>query len=142
MPYTTGAPKSPDDITIEDVKAFPIWEWALDEEGVDGQDETWQKPVTSTNNVTGEIATPIITLMIEGTGLYASGEYDHKSKSISAVTLWYEGQWLGLHEIPLPLPVTFVALPTINNIENVKFITNDLSRDIIYSESSHEMGKK
>jgi hypothetical protein len=142
MPYTTGAPKSPDDITIEDVKAFPIWEWALDEEGVDGQDETWQRPITSTNNVTREMFNPIITLLIEGTELYASGEFEHDPESIKAVTVWYEGQWLGINEIPLPVPLTFVSIPTINGIENIKFLSTDLSKDIIYSTSADLTKKK
>ncbi len=28
-----------------DFSLFPIWEYALDEEGVDGQDETWVRPL-------------------------------------------------------------------------------------------------
>ncbi len=39
MAYKTGQSKSLDDITLKDVLQYPIWEWALDEEGVDGQDE-------------------------------------------------------------------------------------------------------
>ena len=31
-----------------DLRTFPIWEFALGEEGVEGRDETWVKPVAST----------------------------------------------------------------------------------------------
>src|ERR1700733_14782870 len=34
-------------LTAEDFAAFPIWEYASDEEGVPGQDETWVRPVDS-----------------------------------------------------------------------------------------------
>ena len=32
-------------LTTEDLHSFPSWEYAIDEEGVPGQDETWVKPV-------------------------------------------------------------------------------------------------
>ena len=34
-------------LTFEDFRAFPIWEYTDDEEGVEGQDETWVRPVAS-----------------------------------------------------------------------------------------------
>lgn len=34
-----------DRLTAEDLEVFPIWEFASDEEGVEGQDETWVRPV-------------------------------------------------------------------------------------------------
>ena len=36
-----------DGMTIEDLRAFPIWEFADDEEGVEGRDETWVRPVNA-----------------------------------------------------------------------------------------------
>lgn len=33
------------ELTADDFVAFPIWEFALDDEGVEGQDETWVRPV-------------------------------------------------------------------------------------------------
>jgi hypothetical protein len=32
-------------LMVGDLVAFPIWEFATDEEGVEGQDETWVRPV-------------------------------------------------------------------------------------------------
>lgn len=34
-------------LTFEDFRAFPIWEYTDDEEGVEGQDETWVRPMAS-----------------------------------------------------------------------------------------------
>jgi hypothetical protein len=34
-----------DQLTAEDLEAFPIWEFATDEEEVEGRDETWVRPV-------------------------------------------------------------------------------------------------
>jgi len=35
------------DLTEDDMRAFPIWEYALDEEGVEEQDESWVRPVSA-----------------------------------------------------------------------------------------------
>ena len=32
-------------LTASDLKTFSVWEYAIDEEGVQGQDETWVRPV-------------------------------------------------------------------------------------------------
>lgn len=37
-----------DSLTPADLEAFPIWEFASDEEEVEGQDETWVRPVAAT----------------------------------------------------------------------------------------------
>ncbi|WP_116809424.1 hypothetical protein [Steroidobacter cummioxidans] len=34
-----------DELTASDLSEFPIWEYASDEEEVEGQDETWVRPV-------------------------------------------------------------------------------------------------
>lgn len=34
-------------LTLHDLDAFPVWEFAIDEEGVDGQAETWVRPVVA-----------------------------------------------------------------------------------------------
>ena len=37
--------KPVDKITVDDFRSFPVWEYSNDEEGIDGRDETWMKPV-------------------------------------------------------------------------------------------------
>jgi hypothetical protein len=45
MPTFEHTRKPIDALTIEDLEAFPVWEFATDEEGVEGQDETWVRPL-------------------------------------------------------------------------------------------------
>jgi hypothetical protein len=45
MPATLKTRKPVNELTVEDLLAFPIWEFAADEEGAEGQDETWVRPV-------------------------------------------------------------------------------------------------
>jgi hypothetical protein len=37
--------KCVDDLTVEDFDAFPLWEFATDEECAEGRDETWVRPL-------------------------------------------------------------------------------------------------
>lgn len=37
--------KPVDQLVAGDLSAFPVWEYALDEEDVEGRDETWVRPV-------------------------------------------------------------------------------------------------
>ncbi len=45
MSVTEQTRKPIDQLTAEDLKAFPVWEFATDEEEVEGRDETWVRPV-------------------------------------------------------------------------------------------------
>lgn len=47
MLYKKGGSRPMEDVTLQDMLEYPIWTFAIDEEGVDGQDETWQKPIFS-----------------------------------------------------------------------------------------------
>ncbi|MDM0037488.1 hypothetical protein QTH89_13770 [Variovorax sp. J22G21] len=42
---TIATRKPVDELSASDLEAFPVWEFAMDEEQVDEQDETWVKPV-------------------------------------------------------------------------------------------------
>ena len=45
---TTLATRKPiDHLTLQDLDAFPIWEFASDEEAMPGRNETWVRPVDS-----------------------------------------------------------------------------------------------
>ena len=45
MQATIATRKPVDELTASDLEAFPVWEFAMDEEEVEEQDETWVKPV-------------------------------------------------------------------------------------------------
>ncbi|PAE39014.1 hypothetical protein [Bacillus sp. 7884-1] len=52
--------KPVDELTIDDFKESPIWEWAIDEEENEDQDETWVRP-SETNNFTEELNGSIVS---------------------------------------------------------------------------------
>jgi len=45
MKLTLRTRKPINTLESKDMVAFPVWEFASDEEGVEGQDETWVRPV-------------------------------------------------------------------------------------------------
>lgn len=48
MPKPTMQTRKPvDELTPSDFEIFPVWEYASDEEGIHGQDETWVRPVNT-----------------------------------------------------------------------------------------------
>ena len=126
MAYKTGKSKSLDGITLSDVLQYPIWEWALDEEGVDEQDETWQRPIIDTDNVTEEIYSPTITLKIKNSNIYGSGEFDNETESICPISIWNDTEWNVLSESGISAPIIFISIPKINGVENVEFVCDDL----------------
>ncbi len=45
MPATLKTRKPVNELRVEDLHTFPVWEFATDEEGVEGQNETCVRPV-------------------------------------------------------------------------------------------------
>lgn len=45
MPTSLKSRKPVNELTAADFAAFPMWEFATDEEDIEGQDETWVRPV-------------------------------------------------------------------------------------------------
>lgn len=130
MPYKTGKAKSLDDITLDDVLSYPIWEWAPDEAGEEGQDETWQRPVIDKNEVTEEIDSPIITLKVKETGGYASGEYDHAGKLVRAIAFWDNNSWTLPQDFSQAgFPLTLISLASINGQSGCAFIYQSPDED-------------
>lgn len=129
MSYKTGKSKPLEEITLKDILENPIWEWSLNEESNEEQDETWQRPIIETDNVTNEMFNPTITLKIKDSNFYGSAEYDCETESLSAISIWKDNEWVLLSELEQPIPLTFIAVPKIFGVENVKFICKDLLED-------------
>src|SRR5262249_35640559 len=45
MPATLKTRKPVNELSPEDLHTFPVWEFVTDEEAMEGQDETWIRPV-------------------------------------------------------------------------------------------------
>jgi len=129
-PEEYGPAKSLESITLDDVLEHPIWFWALDQETEYGQDETWQKPLLSSTDVTARMIEPIITLRVKGQDLHASGSYDHIERMVYGISVWSNGEWKALSQTEgLTGPLTFIAVPSICGEQAVEFLCEDLKKE-------------
>lgn len=64
LPTTLKTRKPVDQLLPEDLDAFPVWEFATDEEGVPERDETWVRPVGTARvrDFSGRLVGTIVTL--------------------------------------------------------------------------------
>jgi hypothetical protein len=130
MSYRVGKSKPLTEVTLEDCLRYPIWEWALDEETQPGHDESWQRPVTSTTDVTPEMLDPTITFRISGSELIGTGVYDHDSASLSSISIWDDGEWVDVCELDdVTAPLELTTLATILGCARVRFLLSDAKSD-------------
>ena len=126
-----GTSRPIEELTLDDILRHPIWVWALDEETVEGQDETWVKPVTNTEDAGEDLAYffPLLTFRVVGSQLHGFGDYDHDGFTtgdgvplIFGFRIWQAGGWRELPEVEgLSAPVVFEAVPRILGREGARF---------------------
>ncbi len=129
MTLEFGKSKPCVDVTLEEALRHPIWQWAIDEETIPGQDETWTKPVTNTTDVGDELVDyyPTITFAVVGTALYGTGDYDNFERQLFQFRVWQSDSWHELRDIDgLSAPVIFEAVPSILGKAGVRFCCNSL----------------
>ena len=126
---TFGKTRPCEAVTLDDILRHPIWMWAVDEETIEGQDETWQKPVTSTTDVGDDLVHffPSIAFTVVGTEHYGCGDYDHANRRLFQFRIWRAGRWHDLQDVgDLSSPVVFQAIPTIQGEPGVRFLCRSL----------------
>ena len=123
-PEEYGPAKPLESIILDDILEHPVWFWALDQETEPGQDETWQKPLVSSTDVTARMIEPIITLRVKGQGLHASGTYGHDERTVERYRPVPR-----FHPEGLTGPLTFVAVPSICGEQAVEFLCEDLKKE-------------
>jgi hypothetical protein len=115
MTATIATRKPIDQITVEDLVDFPIWEFCLDEEGVEGMDETWVRPLAAAavpneyyalsvaaefetasglrvngligvTTIAGEVEIAYPVLLFDGKYLFVPSQHDNDEKLRRAIT--------------------------------------------------------
>lgn len=113
-----GKSKPVDELTISDFKESPIWEWAIDEEENEDQDETWVRP-SETKNFTEELNGSIVSGELstndgEKFPMMCSLDVEDNELFISSVVFYNkrEDEYYALEEvvktIQLPLSINIV----------------------------------
>jgi hypothetical protein len=73
MAATIATRKPIDQITVADLVDFPIWEFCLDEEGVEGMDETWVRPLAAAAVPNGAYSLSVAAEFETASGLRVNG---------------------------------------------------------------------
>ena len=73
MAATLATRKPIDEITAADLVDFPIWEFCLDEEGVEGMDETWVRPLAAAAVPNGAYSLSVAAEFETASGLRVNG---------------------------------------------------------------------
>ena len=73
MAATIATRKPIDQITVPDLVEFPIWEFCLDEEGVEGMDETWVRPLAAAAVPNGAYSLSVAAEFETASGLRVNG---------------------------------------------------------------------
>jgi|GEM_PF-4482295 len=119
------------DITLDDLRAHPIWLYAeflvLDEDEIELKgSEAWMRPALRQTNVTPEMYRPLILLENEKLGLSFSAICnlpESKSESISVLRGNCAASLTDLVGVSPPLVLTSIS--QIDRVKNVLFVCND-----------------
>ncbi|HKW85789.1 MAG TPA: hypothetical protein VJM82_01825 [Nitrospiraceae bacterium] len=68
--------KPTDRLTMDDLKAFPMWEFCLDEEDVEEQDETWVRPLDAKTVPLGAFSLSVAADFVAANGVQYEGLVD------------------------------------------------------------------
>ncbi|MGG3572859.1 hypothetical protein ABES80_10290 [Bacillus gobiensis] len=125
--------KPVDELTIEDLKENPIWEWVIDEEENEEKDETWVRP-SETKNFTEELNGSIVSgELITNNGdnfqMMCSLDIDNDEILISSVVFYNErkDEYYALEDVvkKIELPLSINIGITINGKpKSLKFSAN------------------
>jgi hypothetical protein len=106
MAATIATRKPIDQITVADLVDFPIWEFCLDEEGIEGMDETWVRPLAAAAVPNGAYSLSVAAEFETASGLRVNGLVGVTTTAgeveISEAVLLFDGKYLfvpGKHDM-------------------------------------------
>lgn len=105
MEPTPKTRKPIDHLTTSDFLAFPVWEYALDEEGEEGRDETWVRPLNTQTVPLGQYSLQVAADFRAASGQSYSGFVDVTTAEdkidIVGGVLLHRSQYLFIHTPPM-----------------------------------------
>jgi hypothetical protein len=108
MAATIATRKPIDQITVPDLVDFPIWEFCLDEEGVEGMDETWVRPLAAAAVPNGAYSLSVAAEFETASGIGVGGLIGVTTIAgeveISQAVLLFGGKYLFVpdkHDMPI-----------------------------------------
>jgi len=125
--FNLGELKNLDDITIDDMKENPIWVNDLSGETVEGYDESSERPVLNTNNVTKKLISKFfsVTILIYCDELKLHGAANVESLTeTSTLVFWKDRKWQENNDFIERESITIKCIPEINGAKDFNFKYN------------------
>ncbi len=117
-----GKAKPMEDVSLEDFQKNPIWIFDLEGENIEGQDETWLKPILNSTNVASNMVEVYILLYEQNKKIYVSACLDIKRKKLNDIALWIDNSWKPFESFTNDKnPMILYSVPSIENQNNLKF---------------------
>lgn len=122
-----GPLKNLDDITIEDMQKYPIWINDVSGEHEEGFDESSERPVINSDDVTKKILSSYVSVSIlvkcEQLNLPGSANIEEDG-SISVLVFWKDGKWQPNNKFIKEDKIIIQSVPSIKGEKNIKFEYN------------------
>jgi len=124
--WKLGALKNLDDITLDDMKINPIWANDVSGEWEDNFDESSERPLLGTNDITKAMLSEFvsISMLVEFPNENELGSANiEDDSSISCVAVWRNSEWLDVGKaFESESDIEIKAIPTINGKKGVVFV--------------------
>ena len=139
-----GKSKPIEEIDFHDFEISPIWIFALDGEEIEGQDETWVKPIASPVNVSSDLYEAYILLHTQNEHIPVFAHID--TKYLTLCDIWIKGGDgipVELKDAKEELPLILVSDVPIEEKENIRFVVApDKENAVLYQEDKVLFQKK
>jgi hypothetical protein len=95
-------PKPVNQLTPEDLKMFPVWEYDLDGEALEGRDETWVRPVElfPVTDLSNRVIGVSVTLHNGSRSVACLGNValgcEVATREFLTLSLWHRSRWINL----------------------------------------------
>lgn len=130
--------KPVDELTIEDLKKCPIWEWVLENED-NVTNETWVEPYMGQNfveEINGSVVLASVAIKEEGTYPAMCNLEIEKNQAVISSIMYYkedDDEYIHIEDV-----VKSIKLPLIINI---KLKINGTSKDLVFAASKTDIYK-
>lgn len=112
-----------EEITLDDMKRYPIWIFDYENESDEEEDETWQKPVTNSTDVTKDIYEAYIHLRSDDAVYDLSGCIDVDKLTLTDLCFWdsISKVWVPVVQINNYQVLKLIAVPSVLSQSDMKF---------------------
>ncbi len=124
--WTLGELKNLDDISLDDMKNYPIWINDLSGEWENGFDESSERPLIGANDITDDILSEFVSISVlvkfPDQNEFGSANLEDDG-SVSCIAVWRNNEWvIGSKAFQEQSDIELSVIPSIIGEEDVTYI--------------------